>query len=98
MLGDNIMETKIDNKERIARSNIYVIFGKFLSKQINNNDDGEVILKKSGLSSFVDNYKNRLNPYCYNGVYRNDNESYNRSRRNGWTYKSRNSYCKYAKR
>ena len=71
------METKIDNKERIARSNIYVIFGKFLSKQINNNDDGEVILKKSGLSSFVDNYKNRLNPYCYNGVYRNDNESYN---------------------
>lgn len=71
------MEIKIDSKERIARSNVYSIFGKFLSRQISNNDDGKVILKKSGVSSFVDDYDNRLNPYWYNQGYRNDNDSYN---------------------
>lgn len=71
------MEIKIDSKERIARSNVYSIFGKFLSRQISNNDDGEVILKKSGLSSFIDDYENRLNPYWYNRGYKNDNDSYN---------------------
>ena len=36
----------IDTKDRIARSNIYSIFGKLMHGLIHNNDDGKVILKK----------------------------------------------------
>lgn len=67
----------IDTKERIARSNIYSIFGKLMSRLIDNNDDGEVILKKAGLSSFVEEYENRLCPYWYNKGYKNRNDQYN---------------------
>lgn len=38
----------VDTKERIARSNIYSIFGKLMNSLIDNNDDGEVILKNQG--------------------------------------------------
>ena len=44
MEGEKYM---IDTKERIARSNIYSIFGKLMNRLIDNNDDGEVLLKKS---------------------------------------------------
>lgn len=67
----------VDTKERIARSNIYSIFGKLMNSLIDNNDDGEVILKKAGLSSFVEEYENRLCPYWYNRGYQNRNEQYN---------------------
>ena len=67
----------IDTKERIARSNIYSIFGKLLSRLIDNNDDGEIVLKKAGLSAFVEEYENRLCPYWYNRVYQNRNDQYN---------------------
>lgn len=67
----------VDTKERIARSNIYSIFGKLMGRLIDNNDDGEVILKKAGLSSFVDEYGNRLCPYWYNRGYQNRNDQYN---------------------
>ena len=50
------MNNVFDTKERIARSNIYSIFGKFIRRQIDNNDDGEVLLKKAGLSAFWDDY------------------------------------------
>lgn len=39
------MNNVFDTKERIARSNIYSIFGEFIRRQIDNNDDGEVLLK-----------------------------------------------------
>ncbi len=61
--GLDVMEGEkymIDTKERIARSNIYSIFGKLMNRLIDNNDDGEVLLKKAGLSSFVDEYGNSL--------------------------------------
>ena len=51
--GLDVMEGEkymIDTKERIARSNIYSIFGKLMNRLIDNNDDGEVLLKKAGLS------------------------------------------------
>ena len=67
----------VDTKERIARSNIYSIFGKLMSRLINNNDDGEVILKKAGLSAYVEEYENRLRPYWDNRGYRNNNDQYN---------------------
>lgn len=67
----------VDSKDRIARSNIYSIFGKFMIRLIDNNDDGEVILKKAGLSSFIEEYESRLHPYWYNRGYQNNNDNYN---------------------
>ena len=67
----------VDTKERIARSNIYSIFGKLMCRLIDNNDDGKVILKKSGLSSYVESYEDRLCPYWYNRGYQNKNGQYN---------------------
>lgn len=66
----------VDTKERIARSNIYSIFGKLMNRVINNNDDGEIILKKAGLSLFVGDFENRLCPYWYNRGYQNRNDQY----------------------
>ena len=71
------MSNNIDSKDRIARSNIYIIFGKLIRRQIHNNDDGELLLKRAGLSKFVEDYKDKLSPYWYNRGYRNDNEQYN---------------------
>ncbi|MCI8387751.1 MAG: hypothetical protein HFE63_04730 [Clostridiales bacterium] len=68
----------IDTEDRIARSNIYCIFGTLLRGCIyEDNNKGEVLLKKSGLSSFVDEYKSNLCPYVYYKGYKNDNEEYN---------------------
>lgn len=51
------MSYNIDSKERIARSNIYIIFGKFIRCQIHNNDDGEILLKKQDYPSLSKNMK-----------------------------------------
>ena len=48
-----------------------------MNRLIDNNDDGEVILKKAGLSAFVEEYENRLCPYWYNRGYQNKNDQYN---------------------
>ena len=66
----------IDSNDRIARSNIYSIFGKLLKLQIKNNNDGEIILKKAGLSSLVSTYKSQLEPYWFNRGYKNGNNDY----------------------
>lgn len=67
----------IDSNERIARSNIYSIFGKLLKRQIKNNNDREIIFKKAGLSSLLSTYKNQLEPYRFNRGYQNENNDYN---------------------
>lgn len=71
------MENLYDSEDRIARSNIYIIFGELLRAQINDNDDGKLVLKKAGLSTFIDEIVYKLCPYSYNGVYRNENVDYN---------------------
>ena len=71
------MSTVFDNKERIARSNIYSIFGKLLRLCTQNNDDGEVLLCEAGLSSLIDEYSFRLNPHWFNRGYTNNNNQYN---------------------
>ena len=71
------MSIVFDSKERIARSNIYSIFGKLLRGCTRNIDDGEVILYEAGLSTFVDEYSFRLDPKRRNRGYFNDNEQYN---------------------
>lgn len=67
----------VDTKERIARSNVYSIFGKLMCGLIGNKYAGEVILRKAGLSAYVEEYSDRLCPYCNNKGYRNRNEQYN---------------------
>lgn len=71
------MSNTIDSKDRIARSNIYSIFGKLIYRKINDNDDGEILLKRAGLSSFVNEYGDKFRPYWYNRGYRNNNDNYN---------------------
>lgn len=71
------MSIVFDSKERIARSNIYSIFGKLFRGCTRNIDDGEVILYEAGLSTFVDEYSFRLDPKRINRGYFNDNEQYN---------------------
>ena len=71
------MSITFDSKERIARSNIYAIFGKLLRRCTANNDDGEVILCEAGLSSMVEKYSFRLNPHWFNRGYKNNNDQYN---------------------
>ena len=76
-VGDDTMSIVFDSKERIARSNVYSIFGKLLRRCTQNNDDGEIILCEAGLSSLVDSYSFRLDPNRFNRGYVNDNEQYN---------------------
>lgn len=71
------MDVVFDSKERIARSNIYSIFGKLLRRCTHNNDDGEILLREAGLSSLVNEYSFRLNPYWFNRGYKNNNDQYN---------------------
>ena len=71
------MSITFDSKERIARSNIYTIFGKLLRRCTTNNDDGEVILCEAGLSSMSDTYSFRLDPHWFNRGYKNNNDQYN---------------------
>lgn len=67
----------MDDFNRIARSSVYIIFGKLLDKLIKTNDDGEVILCKAGLSELVEEYSCKLAPYSFNGAYQNTNPFYN---------------------
>lgn len=71
------MSIIFDSKERIARSNIYSIFGKLLRRCTQSNDSGEILLFEAGLSSLVEEYSFRLNPYWFNRGYKNDNDQYN---------------------
>lgn len=72
----SLLSKMIDTKERMSRSNIYSIFGKLIGRQIDSNEDGEVLLKKAGLSAFWEEYGNKLSPYWYNRGYQNRNDSY----------------------
>lgn len=67
----------VDTKERIARSNVYGLFGELMKELIENNDSGEVLLKKSGLSSYIDKYKEKLSPHSYYKGYVNENKAFN---------------------
>ena len=67
----------MDNKNRIARSNVYTMFGKLLAKQLPDNEAYHVIFAKAGLREYEDEYSKYLTPYWYNRGYRNQNEHYN---------------------
>lgn len=71
------MSIVFDSKERIARSNIYSIFGKLLRRCTQNNDNGDILLFEAGLSSLVEEYSFRLNPHWFNRSYTNNNDQYN---------------------
>ena len=71
------MSIVFDSKERIARSNIYSIFGKLLRRCTQNNDNGDILLFEAGLSSLVEEYSFRLKPHWFNRGYTNNNDQYN---------------------
>ena len=71
------MSIVFDSKERIARSNIYSIFGKLLRRCTQNNDNGDILLFEAGLSSLVEEYSFRLNLHWFNRGYTNNNDQYN---------------------
>lgn len=71
------MKYELDSKTTIARSNVYAIFGKLIKPYISNNEIGEVILKEAGLSAYVDDYRNYLQPYSYYRGYTNPNDGFN---------------------
>lgn len=71
------MSIVFDSKERIARSNIYSIFGKLLRRCTQSNDNGDILLFEAGLSSLVEEYSFRLNPHWFNRGYTNNNDQYN---------------------
>lgn len=67
----------MDSKNRIARSNVYSLFGEILMHQISKNEDYKVILAKAGLKDLTEDYYKYLTPYWYNRGYQNKNPEYN---------------------
>ena len=53
----------MDSKNRIARSNIYTIFGGLLARQISSNEDYRVILAKAGLKDIEEKYSDYRRHY-----------------------------------
>ena len=67
----------MDSRNRIARSNVYSLFGDILKSRISNNEDYKVILAKAGLKDWTEEYYEFLTPYWYNRGYQNENSEYN---------------------
>ena len=64
-----------DDDNEIALCKMYEFFAQLLEYAIHNNGDGEILLRKSGLSSLCSEYE--LTPYSYNGQWQNANVQYN---------------------
>ena len=66
-----------DDDNEIALCKMYEFFAQLLEYAIHNNGDGEILLRKSGLSSLCSEYEYELTPYSYNGQWQNANVQYN---------------------
>ena len=55
----------------------YEVFAQLFDSAIQQNGEGEILLKKSGLSSLCEEYGSMLTPYTYNGQWQNPNVQYN---------------------
>ncbi len=67
----------MDSKNRIARSNVYAVFGRILAWQIKSNKDYEVLFAKAGLKDRAFLYEDYLTPYTDNGYGSQENRDYN---------------------
>ena len=61
------MKIVYDDDSDIALCHIYQFLTTVFKSSLRKNSDGEIILKKSGLSSLCETYKVELKPYSYNG-------------------------------
>jgi len=66
-----------DDDNEVALCKTYEFFAQLLDAAIQNNGDGEILLRKSGLSSLCEEYASELTPYSYNGKWQNQNLQYN---------------------
>ncbi|MDF3005082.1 MAG: hypothetical protein K0S22_1554 [Oscillospiraceae bacterium] len=68
---------EMDSQEKIVLAKTYSIIGKYFRQVTSDRGDGEMILRCSGLSSLVDEYRSELTPYYVNGTWKNENPNYN---------------------
>ena len=71
------MHITYDDDSEIAMFHTYEFLAEVFDSAIRNNGDGEILLKKSGISSLCEHYSQELTPYAYNGPWQNDNLRYN---------------------
>lgn len=70
------MSLEFDDLDTVNRAKRNDYLSNLLELAINSNEDGETILRLAGLSSYIDQYKEWLLPYTYNGKWQNDNPKY----------------------
>lgn len=66
-----------DDDSEIVLCKIYEFFAQLLGLAIQSNGEGEILLRKSGLSSLCGVYESELTPYSYNGQWQNPNVQFN---------------------
>lgn len=71
------MDIIYDDDNEIIEFIAYEYFAKLLKCATKENTKGDLLLKKSGLSSLCDTYGHQLNPFSFNGQWQNDNIYYN---------------------
>lgn len=66
-----------DDDSTITQFKIYEYLGKVFDIAIQKNGEGEIIFSRSGISSLINQYRNTITPYSYNGQWENENVQYN---------------------
>lgn len=66
-----------DDDSEVVLCKTYEVFAQLFDSAIQQNGEGEILLKKSGLSSLCEEYGSMLTPYTYNGQWQNPNVQYN---------------------
>lgn len=69
-----------DDDNEVALCKIYDVLADLFDAALRKNGDGDIIFKKSGMSSLCDEYVNELMPFSYNGQWENPNVQYNPKR------------------
>lgn len=71
------MFNSIDSQERIVLAQMSKLLTKYARRVITENGVAKSLLECSGLSTLVNKYVEYLNPYSFNGNWKNDNEKFN---------------------
>lgn len=71
------MSLKFDNKETIKQGKMESYLSKLMRLATTyDNHNYVIILKKAGLSSYIEEVRYKLTPYTYNGNWQNENVRY----------------------
>lgn len=66
-----------DSQEKIVIAQLAYLLKKYSPRILQENGDGNNLLRCAGLSCFVESYSYKLDPYEFNGRYKNDSCHYN---------------------